>query len=72
MKKLWTGHRSKYPRTDNVDASPSVTLTLKLGMCVLRTTRRLIVKICATCFQSPLIGEKVMNWKQNITDNIPY
>jgi hypothetical protein len=50
-----------------------VTLTLEVGMQVLRMTHPLIiVTICAKYFQNPLIYEKVMDWTQNIDPGTDY
>jgi hypothetical protein len=56
MKKFYIGHNI-YPLKDYVNFLPrNVTLTLEVGMQVLRMTHCLIiVNICAKCFQNPLI-----------------
>jgi hypothetical protein len=68
MKKLWTGHKI-YPITDFVDLfTPSVTLTLDVGLQVLYMTYHLIiVTVCANYFQNPLIFEKVIDQTQKNT-----
>jgi hypothetical protein len=48
--------------------SLSVTLTLEITVRVLYMTYCLIiVNIYAKYFQNPLINEKVMHWKQNLS-----
>jgi hypothetical protein len=61
IRKLWTGH-DIYPQKDNVDLDrASATLTLEVGVWLLRTKHRLIItNICAKLFQIPLINDKVM------------
>ena len=69
MKKFYIEHNI-YPLKDYVNFLPrNVTLTLEVGMQVLRLTHCLIiVNICAKCFQNPLIYKKVMDR----TKKIPY
>jgi hypothetical protein len=61
-KKLWTGH-DIYPKIDNVDLNwASATLTLEVGVWLLRMTHRLMItNICAKIFQIHLINDKVMD-----------
>jgi hypothetical protein len=47
----------------------SATLTLEVGVWLLRMTHRLIIiNICATLFQIPFINDKVMDRTRKLTD----
>jgi hypothetical protein len=68
IRKLWTGH-DIYLQIDNVDLEwASATLTLEVGVWLLRMTHCLIIKIiCARIFQIPLINKKIKAYTYTCT-----